>query len=231
MARAALAALAAAAALPPALGLGVAPAPVPAPPFSGCVTTEAELKEAAAQGGRYCVDGLVAMSSEQTDVEKDLELYSESGVAGVDGFIGTAPAVANRFLIASGDVSMRLEGLILSNFSGAAIAMDNVTMTLIDCIFSQNSVPEFSNDLEPPQTTAVVAGWPGFFGDLCSNTSVLVQGCTFLNNTAGDYARNGAAIQIYCGSNVTVRGTQERATDSVHAISARALAGTRALAY
>ena len=207
MTLAALVALAAAAALPPALGLGVAPAPVPAPPFSGCVTTEAELKEAAARGGRYCVDGLVAMSSEQTDVDKDLELYSESGVDGVDGFIGTAPAVANRFLIASGDVSMRLEGLILSNFSGAAIAMDNVTMTLIDCIFSQNSVPEFSNDLEPPQTTAVVAGWPGFFGDLCSNTSVLVQGCTFLNNTAG-YAWNGAAIQAYCGSNVTVRGAR-----------------------
>ena len=222
MTRAALAALAAAAALPPALGLGVAPMPVPAPPFSGCVTTEAELKEAAAQGGRYCVDGLVAISSFQTSVEKDLELYSESGVAGEDGFVGLGDSIGlpTQLLVADGPVSLLLEGLTMNSFQNDVSVSGNASAALINCTLSQN------NGASQAYGPAIVAD-----GFNSQNTSVLVQGCTFFNNTAVfGQPRAGAAINAAWGASVTVKGmcARTRAREKVRTTSSTR---TRALAY
>ena len=216
MTRAALAALAAAAALPPALGLGVAPAPVPTPPFSGCVTTEAELKEAAAQGGCYCVEGIVALSSEQTDVGKDLELYSESGIDGEDGFVGASSAlgVPNRFLVAHGPVSLRLEGLTMSSFTGVVSVSGGAITALINCTLSLNDGTNVSGG------SAVSADG----NDNTKDTSVLVQGCTFFNNTVQS---EGAAISAGFGASVTVQGVREKERERERA---RTTSSTRARA-
>ena len=192
----------------------VVPAPAPAP-AGACVTTEAELRAAAELGGSHCVEGLVAVSGEQTAVERDLELYSASGVAGRDGFTFVGASAKRLLLVAGGadPVSLRLEGLSISGFAGAVSAgtvsasgdsadafapgadvsvgaLAPVYVELLNCTISENE----GGFASPPTNSAVFAS--GQNGE----ASVFISGCTFTNSTG----QQGAAIIAVWFADVTV---------------------------